>query len=128
MLVLRIVITCSEKDYNCLSFLYREREERNIMNILRNMFRPLGSALSCGCINAFSSVITWSKEKMPYAFLKTIPLIFAFFGFVAFYYIFNLFTHSFFKKYLDPVQVFLSMKRRDIVEHGKLISKCQHST
>lgn len=59
------------------------------MSLLGSLFGQLGSALSHRCTNVCSRMITWSKKNMSYAFLKTFPLIFAFFVLIVLYPIFN---------------------------------------
>jgi hypothetical protein len=58
-------IGCLEKDSNGLSFLQREKESNEAFE--KRVFRQLESALSCGCVNMFSTVITWSREQIPSA-------------------------------------------------------------
>ena len=89
------------------------------------MYRQLESALCYGCKNVFSGTITWSRQQMPFFVSDFSPyfsfwvFFFFFFGFdyFSFFKISSLVLHSFFK-YLDPLQVFLSMRSHVIWNMG----------
>ena len=74
------------------------------------MYRQLESALCYGCEDVFRGMITGSRQQMPFFVSYFSP--FFLLGLITSYYIFHLFfffLHSFLK-YLDPLQVFLSMR------------------
>ena len=103
------VLPCSEKDGNFVSF--AENTEHEVPFEIR-MYRQLESALCCGCEDVFKGMITRSRQQMPFFVSYFSP--FFLLGLITSYYIFHLsffffFLHSFLK-YLDPLQVFSSMR------------------
>ena len=116
----RKVLPCSEKDDNFVAF--AENKEHEVPFEI-HMYRQLESALCYACKDMFSGMITRSRQQMPFFVLYFSPF---FFFFVCFDYFllhfsslsFFFFLHSFLK-YLDPLQVFLSMRSHVIWNMGR---------